>query len=104
MFSTQSKTEILILATMNLSSAIAFNLDSAKILLLSKELNSRALSAYWQKNVRLVQIQLFKKRKNFGQVKTESICKINDKINMIENLKFVFGRVENIVGKGEDTG
>ena len=28
----------------------------------------------------------------------------DDKINMTQNLKFVFGRVENIVGKGENAG
>ena len=28
----------------------------------------------------------------------------DDKINVIEKMKFVFGRVENIVGKGENAG
>ena len=28
----------------------------------------------------------------------------NDKINVEEKLKYVFGRVENIVGKGENAG
>ena len=36
MFSSLSNTEIIILATMNLSSANAFNLDYAKILLFGK--------------------------------------------------------------------
>ena len=40
MFSSQSNTEIIILATMNSSSAIVFNLDYAKILLFGKELYS----------------------------------------------------------------
>ena len=29
---------------------------------------------------------------------------VDDKINLIEKLKFVLGRVENIVGKGENAG
>ena len=37
MFSTLSKTEILILATLNLSSANALNLDQFKILLFGKD-------------------------------------------------------------------
>ena len=39
MFSTQSKTEIIILATVNLSSANALNLDQSRILWFGKELN-----------------------------------------------------------------
>ena len=40
-FSTQSKREILILATLNLLSASAFNLVTSKILLFGKELKEQ---------------------------------------------------------------
>ena len=45
---------------------------------------------------------LFTKRQIFRLVQTESIT--DDKINVIEKLKFCLERVENIVGKGENGG
>ena len=45
---------------------------------------------------------LFTKRQIFRLVQTESIT--DDKINVIEKLKFCLERVENIVGKGENVG
>ena len=46
--------------------------------------------------------QLFTKQQNFGPVQIESIADV--KINVIKNPKFYLGRVENIVGKGENAG
>ena len=46
MFSTQSKTKIIVLATFILLSATAFNLDQAKILSFGKEL-SRQIIVIW---------------------------------------------------------
>ena len=40
--------------------------------------------------------------KNLDQAKSKAFA--DDKINVTEKLKFVFGRVENIVGKGENAG
>ena len=44
MFSALSKTETIILATINLSSANAFNLDLVKILLFGKEISTNQLN------------------------------------------------------------
>ena len=44
----------------------------------------------------------FTKRQNFRLVQIESICK--DKISVTEKLKLNLGKVENIVGKGENAG
>ena len=42
------------------------------------------------------------KRQNFGLTKLKAFA--DDKIIVIQKLKFVLGRVENIVGKGENAG
>ena len=47
-------------------------------------------------------IKFFNKRQNFRLVQIESIA--GDKINVTKILKFVLGRVENFVGKGENDG
>ena len=39
---------------------------------------------------------------NFGLVQIQKICRRQN--NVVRNLKFTFKRVENIVGKGENTG
>ena len=45
-------------------------------------------------------IKIFTKRQNFGLVKMQGICR--QQIILAQNLKFVLGRVDNIVGKGEN--
>ena len=72
MFSALSKAKIIILATFNLSSANAFNLVKAKILLFVK-----GLTFTKQQKFRLYQIEAF----------------ADDSLN---------GKVEHIVGKGEN--
>ena len=49
-----------------------------------------------------VQLQLFTQRQNLRLVQIERICRQQNKCNEI--LKFGLGRVENIVGKGENSG
>ena len=46
--------------------------------------------------------QFFTKPQNFRQVQIERICRQQNNVNQI--LKFDMGRVENIVGKGENAG
>ena len=48
-----------------------------------------------------VHILLFTKQQVFRLVQIESICRQQ---NVTQNLKFVLGREENIVGKGENPG
>ena len=52
---------------------------------------------------RISNINSSPKRQSFRLVQIESICK-RKKINVNEKPKFGFGRVENIVGKGENAG
>ena len=47
-------------------------------------------------------LQVFSKRQNLRLVQIESICKRQN--NSDSKLKFVLGRAENIVGKGENAG
>ena len=47
-------------------------------------------------------VKVSTKRQILRLVQIESFAE--DKINLTENLKFVLGRVENIVGKGENAG
>ena len=48
-------------------------------------------------------VQLYTRRQIFRLIQIESICR-RQKIDVAEKLKFVLGRVENIVGKGENAG
>ena len=71
MFSTLSKTEIIISATRNLSSANAFNLDQAKNLSFGKELILNSTTSSW----------LLTKQQIFRLVSIENICRWQNKFD-----------------------
>ena len=74
-----------------MSSAMCFSLDQSKILSSGngfKDLNG-CLTLY--KNDKILDWSIFK-------------ALADDKINVTQNLKFVLGKVENILGKGENAG
>ena len=74
----------------------AFSLDQSNILLFGKELEKIA-GDQWK--VTQMACCLFTKQTNLRLVQIENI---GNKINVNEKLKFGLGRVENIVGKGEN--
>ena len=82
----KDKKKITILVNFILWYANVFNLDQIRILLFGKDLHCNSLP-----NNNILD---WTKLKAFA----------DDKLNLTKNLKLVLGRVENIVGKGENAG
>ena len=83
MFSTHPETNFNFSIAVNMSSAIALNLDQSEIVLFGR-------------------VNSLPNNKILDWFKLKALA--DDKRNMTEELKFVLGRVENIVGIGENAG
>ena len=119
MFSTLSKTEIIIYVRFILSSANALNLDKVKFL---SSGNGLKLCSWFPIFFCGAELHLSKenKKETFYQkdpmysslsISSDKILDwakfkafADDKINVNKNLRFVFGRIKNIVGEGENAG
>ena len=83
--------------TFNLSSANAFKMGWPKILSSGKGLNFQTLM-----NSQIMSVTNYQLTKFIDRSKSKAFA--DGKINVNEKMKFDLGRVENIVGKGENAG
>ena len=96
MFSTLPKAYFSFWVTFNLSSANSFNFNKSTILSFSKELTLSNVS----NNLKLFSFNSLPNGKFSDCSKLKAFA--DDKINKTEKSKFVVGRLENIVGQGEN--